>query len=296
MSDVDIDSEGRRLLRAASAGIAPSDDLLATFRAAQADQAARAPHRRRTRFALSLGTVAALGTGLFAAVTAFTATSAPSAYAAVTAATDATCSQSFRVTVTSVSSGQPASRITGSGEFDVPDGVAEESIGPWTGEVADGNEYLYVAKGGFVTSTHGKPWVGAALEMTTQRVRQLFMEGAGLSVPGFRLSPCSEKTWSDILGTAGFLKSAAVSGPGWTGTRYTFTAPKRGVLSAVAVVDQQGRFRYLGFDLAGSPAAADGPATTLSATFSDFGTPVAVKSPPAAEVYWLPKSELSGSG
>jgi hypothetical protein len=75
MSDVDIDREGRRLLRAASVGIAPS------------------------------------------------------AYAAVTAATDATCSQSFRVTVTSVASGQPASRITGSGEFDVPDGVAEESIG-----------------------------------------------------------------------------------------------------------------------------------------------------------------------
>ena len=287
--DNDVDSDGYRLLRAAAADIAPGDDLLGRFRAAQAARTADAPRRRRARFALSLGTVGALAAGAFAAVTAFTATSAPSAYATVTAASNQTCAQTFRITVvarTAEFHAQPASRSTGTGAFDVPDGVAEESIGPWTAEVVGGHTYLYVAKGGWGTSTDGKPWIGSTTTLTPSQVRQRFNDGTGLQVPGFDLSPCSAKSWAGILRLTGDLKSAGtVSGPGWTGDRYTLSSPKNGIISAAIAVDQQGRLRYLDFAFAGTGSS---PSATILVTFSDFGAPVSVTPPPSREVYWDP--------
>jgi hypothetical protein len=285
MPDVDVDGEGRRLLRAAAADITPGDDLLTSFRAAQTARTARAPRRRRARFAVSLGTAGALGAGAFATVTAVTVTPAPSTYAAVTAATNETCSQTFRIAIASSSGG---ARSTGTGEFDVPDGVAEESFGPWIAEVTGGRMYLHVPKGGLGIPTDGKPWVGQTQALRPAQVRQLFKEGAGLRVPGFDLSPCGDRSWSDLFQPNVTLKSAGVvSGPGWIGTRYTLSVPKRGLISAAIDIDQQGRLRYLDFVVAGSPQV------TLTVAFSDFGAPVSVSPPPPSEVYLLPGSSLT---
>jgi hypothetical protein len=82
-----------------------------------------------------------------------------------------------------------------------------------------------------------------------------------------------------------------VSGPGWTGTAYTFTAATTlgGPLhlavttSGTVDVDQQGRVRQL------NATETIGPAVLkVQMTFGDFGIPVSVSAPPASETVTLP--------
>jgi len=91
-----------------------------------------------------------------------------------------------------------------------------------------------------------------------------------------------------------------VSGPGWTGIRYTFTAGLYGGLETVTgtvYVDQQGRVRRLMTVTAEKGAAAVRKPPSLTTerdiTFADFGIPVAVTAPPpglveqtSGEPYW----------
>jgi hypothetical protein len=96
----------------------------------------------------------------------------------------------------------------------------------------------------------------------------------------------------------GLLKAARgvradgrASGPGWTGTKYTFSyASQRGTVT----VDQQGRVRGLDLGVPVYAASAQGsklpprPAGTarISVSFGDFGVHVSVTPPPASEVYF----------
>jgi hypothetical protein len=94
-----------------------------------------------------------------------------------------------------------------------------------------------------------------------------------------------------VLRSAGTVREAgSASGPGWTGTRYAFTArlPRaRESLSATVYVDQQGRVRRL------VTISTQGRLTTdRDLAFGDFGAPVPVTAPPASQVkytsypYW----------
>jgi len=81
-----------------------------------------------------------------------------------------------------------------------------------------------------------------------------------------------------------------VSGPGWTGTRYTFTAPLYGgreTVSGTAYVDQQGRVRRLTtitIERAARAAEKTLLTTDRDIAFGAFGAPVPVTAPPASQV------------
>ena len=97
-----------------------------------------------------------------------------------------------------------------------------------------------------------------------------------------------------VLRSAGAAAHDAgpVSGPGWSGTRYTFTAHLHGGRESVTgtvYVDRQGRVRRLTTitaDLASPKRAAKirGLATNRDITFSGFGAPVRVSPPPASQL------------
>jgi hypothetical protein len=86
-----------------------------------------------------------------------------------------------------------------------------------------------------------------------------------------------------------------VSGPGWTGTRYTFTlSHPKGTLRVVdritctVDVDSHGHIRRLAqttaFAAGGKPGAAVGTIYTIAFTFSDFGIRFSVTPPPASQI------------
>jgi hypothetical protein len=87
------------------------------------------------------------------------------------------------------------------------------------------------------------------------------------------------------------------SGPGWTGSKYAFTAhPARSPAVTVAgtvEVDQQGRVRDLDtITTVRTRQRSPAQTQTEDLTFSDFGGPVQVTAPPATQVkqtstpYW----------
>ena len=72
------------------------------------------------------------------------------------------------------------------------------------------------------------------------------------------------------------------SGPGWTGTRYAFTArlSTRSSLSGTAYVDTRGRVRRL----VTTTTQASGITKLRNLTFGDYGAPGPVTAPPASQV------------
>jgi hypothetical protein len=79
-----------------------------------------------------------------------------------------------------------------------------------------------------------------------------------------------------------------VSSPGWTGTKYTFTArlyDGQESVSGAVYVDQQGRIRRLmTITTQQRRGAKSGLTTDRDITFSDFGAPARVSAPPASQV------------
>lgn len=84
--------------------------------------------------------------------------------------------------------------------------------------------------------------------------------------------------------------SGPVSGQGWTGAKYTFTASLyRGLesVSGMVDVDAQGRVRHLATITARKGESPQGKVlltTKRDITFSGFGSPVRVSEPPASQV------------
>jgi hypothetical protein len=75
------------------------------------------------------------------------------------------------------------------------------------------------------------------------------------------------------------------SGPGWTGTRYAFSATRTGTkTSGTVTVDRQGRTRALVLTQR-TPSAVNVLVETQVLTFSDFGAPVTVTPPPADQTW-----------
>jgi hypothetical protein len=73
------------------------------------------------------------------------------------------------------------------------------------------------------------------------------------------------------------------SGPGWTGTRYTFTGHAAGIpiqVTGTVAVDKQGRVR----DLDVTRDYGSGVSVTDAISFSDFGLSVHVSAPPANQI------------
>jgi len=105
--------------------------------------------------------------------------------------------------------------------------------------------------------------------------------------------PVSPEALAVVLRAAGVTVhgGGTVSGPGWTGIRYTFAARLYGGLDTVTgtvYVDQQGHVRRLMTVTAEEGAAVIGKppplVTERDITFADFGVPVRVTAPPPGQV------------
>ena len=277
----DTETEARRLFAAATQDMPPGIDLLDGFAAARRDRS----RRTRRGATLSAGIAAAA-----AAVTAVTLAmgSASPALAVVTSALTRTLAQSYHLAEQDSSyyivNGQirsphhhacttEADPVRHLLATSCPSGIVSREVGGYIyiytprPAVSPGRHWLRIPAASIVNL----PAIGGFTTATPQQMLTEIKEAATVTVAG------------------------PASGPGWTGTRYAFSAtlnPGTIVkLSGTVTVDQQGRARTLVLTMrfTGAPGIFPGAlaalVTTRVLTFSDFGTPVTVTPPPADQTF-----------
>jgi hypothetical protein len=238
--------------------------------------------------------VAVAATGVTAALLAAPGGVAP-ATAAVTSALTQTSSESYSFSLDSSvqTNGHDVHSDVVSGAFDPRHELGTELLTtsaqqrPVRAQIRFVGKYVYtwVSPGsGLGTVGKGKPWNKALIPPVEQQGAQ------GINLYGFVSDqPVSPAELSGLLRSAGAVRDAGpASGPGWTGTRYTFTAGRSdSQVSGTAYVDQHGRVRRLV-----TITTEEGITTDRSITFGDFGAPVSVTMPSASQVkftdspYW----------
>ena len=290
----DTEEAARRLLTVAAEDIPPGIDLLRGMQA-----------RHRTRAVRLRVAVAAGAAGIVAAATTVTlsAVRAPSALAQVTHAAARTAAGSYRVhaveRILQLGGLRSQPWATLSGQFDPARGLGEQTdnLGAQI-RYADG--YMYV----FVTSTlragaraQGTPipaW--ASWERLPIRLQPgAHMDTAELAMLGGFPALLGQADPRDLLA---LLRSATqvrelgpASGPGWTGSGYTFaaqttlTGPLRTPVSITGTVDvdRQGLVRQV--DAVESFART---VRKIKITFAGFGLPVSVSPPQASRTFAPP--------
>jgi hypothetical protein len=252
------------------------------------NEARRGAGRRRIRVLV----VVAAG-GVAAMLLAACGGGAPSALAAVTAALAKTSAQSYtfslgstvRVRGQDMSSDMVAGAISPGRELGTELLTTSVQYRPVTAQIRFVGRYEYtrISSGSGFRSI-GKPWDKAAVPSTgTRELRGSY---------GFISDqPVSPAELSGVLQSAATVRDAGpASGPGWTGTRYIFTARLSGGQGAVkgtVYVDRQGQVRRL------VTITSQGRITTArNITFGDYGAAVRVTAPPASQAkqtrmpYW----------
>lgn len=253
----------------------------------------RAYRRRlRGRAALAAGSAVAAGAAL-----ALTATGTQSALAATGGAADP-ATQSYRVSMITTETFTPQSGgghivdMVTKAAFDPARDVGTETL-PVNPEIPAVTAIRYI--GGYAylyfpvpEGTGGLHWLEAQAEAPSGNfVDNLPIDAVmGLVTPQGLLAELQSLTTLHAVGQAG--------GPGWTGTRYTFTAQDtelnsvpQATIHGSVTVDQQGRVRQLLLPAVApaSYASLTGIKTlTINLTFSDFGVSVPVSAPPASQV------------
>jgi hypothetical protein len=144
-----------------------------------------------------------------------------------------------------------------------------------------------------IYETGGKPWTEESLADTQPPYPSA---GAQLAWDFNSDRPFNPQALLALLKSdATVVDEGHASGPGWTGTRYTFTVahPKGagGVVDSITGtvdVDRQGHIRGLtqatAFVASGKPGTAGQMVYTADFTFSDFGVRFSVTPPPASQV------------
>jgi hypothetical protein len=254
----------------------------------------------RGRTALAAGSAVAAGAAL-----ALTATGAQPALAATGGAANpaALATQSYRVSMITTETFTPQSGgghlvdMVTKAAFDPARDVGTETL-PVHPEIPavtairyiGGYAYLYfpVPEPG-PSGTDGLHWLQAQADAPYGNfVDNLPIDAVmGLVTPRHLLAELRSLTTLHYAGRA--------SGPGWTGTRYTFTAQDieldsvpQATIHGSVTVDRHGRVRQLLLPAVApaSYASATGIKTlTINLTFSDFGVRVPVSAPPASQVY-----------
>jgi hypothetical protein len=278
------------------------------LRGVREQAAARRRHRRRVRVLVPAGVVAAAG-GVAAAATLLgtSVTSPPSALAAVTSAMVKTSAQSYRF-ILNGSLKLPRDGITQhwvvTGAIDPRPLRGTELLtgGPPIGTHATVTaQFRFIGKDLYtwvsphsVLGSIGKPWDEAPIPAPGTGVRP----GSELRGNTFE-RPVSPAELLGVIRSATAVRYVGpASGPGWTGSKYTFTAHPGSpgdTVSGFVYVDQQGRVRGLATITTWRLARLSGPPPTETAdlTFADFGGPVRVTAPPASQVkqtstpYWV---------
>jgi hypothetical protein len=256
--------------------------------------AARRRHwRRKTRVLVAAGAVVAVtAAGVTAALLAGSVSDPPSALAALTSALAKTSEESYSFSLDStVEFEARESRSDAvSGAFDLRHELGTELL---TARVARSSghsrraqirfigKYVYTrVSPGSGLGTIGKPWDKAPVPSPGADVLP-----AG-DLYGFVTDwPVSPDELLGVLQSAATARdSGPVSGPGWTGTRYAFTArlSAQWSVSGTVYVDKQGRVRRL----ITTTRQKSGVTTDRDLAFGDFGAPVPVTAPPASQVQY----------
>jgi hypothetical protein len=295
MEDVHTD-EARRLLATAleTTPAMAGDGLLHGVRR-------RREVRRRARALVSAaGAVAAAGTAAALLLSA-TVAAAPPALAAVTGALSRAAAESFRMSlVVTQSSTVPGQGIIQSplhvtATLDLKRNLGEETLSNgWRTLIVGGVAYTKLPPAQARTyGTNGKSWT----EESVAFMAPPYGSAGGQLAWDFNSDrPFDPQAMLALLRSgARVLDEGAVSGPGWTGTRYRFTVSHPdgtgGLVKAITCtvdVDRQGHIRRLAqttvFVADTNPRSTGQMTDTLDFTFSDFGIRFAVTPPPARQV------------
>ena len=276
------------------------DDLLRGVR--------RRTARRRTRTRITM----AAGSGAVVAAAAVVGTSfaavpgavSMAALKTVSHAASKTNADTYKVTVMTKVGGPPyqfATQMTG--EFDPAHKKAQESF-------SGGRQVRYVGGYAYWKLTSGaiapndKQWIrlsqGSPL-MPKFLVQVWFGTlGPGVNVLEFRdVFATPEDLLAQLKSATAVHADGRASGPGWTGTKYTFGLKDAmgddSVETGTVYVDAQGRVRELTTTTVTSLAGEDSgektgafQTVTQDVTFSGFGAPVSVTAPSARDVFDLP--------
>jgi hypothetical protein len=295
---LETEDAARRLLAAAVSDIPPGIDLLADVRKRRA--------ARRTRARLALAATAA---AVIAAATtvALTASKTPSALAAVTAAAAQTDAQSFRLTATS-SSPPGSTKEIFSGIFDPAAGMGQavstivNPVQPMDPALSvprtetylfiDGNMYIRLEPSETKSKAlAGKSWISAPLGHEPAILPNMQVRLLGRILPGSSEGVNPDDLLAALRSVSQVREIGPASGPGWTGTRYSFVVkpPPSGLvtLSGAVDIDRQGRVRVIEYEGITQKVYPEFVTARMTATmaFGDFGVAVSVTAPPASEVF-----------
>jgi hypothetical protein len=269
--------------------ITGADEVLAGAAPDQGGPARSRRGRRTLRVLAAAGAVIAAAAAVTTALLARSPSDPPSALAALTGALAKTSAESYTFGLNSTTKyqGKAVTSDVVSGAFDPRREQGAELLtahvarlsAPLAAKIVFIGGYVYTwASPGSGFKTFGKPW-----------------DRAPLPPPGTRILPASElygfaTDWpvspdellAVLRSTATVRDSGPVAGPGWAGTRYTFTSrlSKRWLVTGTADVDEQGRVRRLMTITTGE----GGVITERDLTFSGFGASVRVTAPPADQV------------
>ncbi len=290
----DTEEAARRLFAAAAEDVPPGIDLL---------RGVRALSRKRVVRVRALAAACAAGIVAAAVAVTLSAVQAPSAFAQVTHAAARTAAASYRVRATEkiVQIGGLRSQpwATAYGEFDPAHGVGQQTdnLGAQIRYVG-GSMYVFLTDDLRAAYNRTGPPVPAWAsweQLAGIRLQPGAAAGtAGLAMlgvfPGF-LGQVAPQDLLALLQSATQVREVGpASGPGWTGTAYTFTivttldGPLHTAvsLSGTVDVDQLGRVRQLdGLE------SFMGTVQKVAITFGGFGLPVSVSPPPASQT-WTP--------
>ena len=299
----DTGQDMRATLLAGSDDVPPGIDLL---RGVREQAAARRRHRRRMRVLLPVGAAAGV-VAAAAMVLGTSVTNPPSALAAVTSAMVKTSAQSYRFTM----NGSLRLRSTGLTQYLTVTGAIDPQHERGTELLTGGplrgthnyvteqlrfigkNLYTWVSPASGLGSAD-KPWDEAPIPAP----------GTQAASPGSELAGNTFERPISPAELLGVLRSAAAvryvgpaSGPGWTGSKYAFTAHPAGspavTVAGTVDVDQQGRVRSLDtITTVRTRYPNSAPTETEDLAFGGFGGAVQVTAPPASQVkqtstpYW----------
>jgi hypothetical protein len=299
MEDIHADETGeaRRLLAAAFDSV-PADPVTAGDGLLRAVRRRYARRRRTRALASAAGAVVAAGTAAAVLLSA-TVAAAPPALAAVTGALSRASTESFRmnltVTAVPVQPGIP-SPLHIAGELDLKRNLGQETLSNgWRTIIVGGNAYTELLPSQTQAyGTGGKLWT----EEPLRAAEDLPYKSAGgqLAWDFNSNRPFNPQAVLALLESdaKALDDEGPVSGPGWTGTRYTFTVSHPegtgGLIDSITctmAVDSQGHIRSLAqttvFVAGGKPGTAGKMTYTADFTFSEFGIRFSVTPPPASQ-------------
>jgi hypothetical protein len=252
---------------------------------------ARRPHPHRTARLLAAAAAVAAA-ALTAALLARPAGRPPPPLAALTSALARTSqeSYSFSLDLTVTHRGQDIRSVTASGTLDPAHRHGTELLSApsarfprfsWRARVSFTGKYVYTRVLRSPGPAMRKPWDKAPVPAAAL----LPASDPGGFVSDQPVSP-DELRGELLRSTATVHDAGPASGPGWTGTRYAFTArlSPQWTLTGIAWVDTHGQARRIVTTM----ASTYGITQNRNLAFGHFGTPVSVTAPPASQVQYTP--------